>query len=99
LGALWLRLHALSQRGKTINQADLRDTLIALARDGKMHTEMLWKIMDEVHALRATVPDLDPTFDEVLKRKRKERANPAKLAAVIAIYDDITAELRAGSVC
>ena len=66
----------LRQRGKTINQAHLRDTLIALARDGKMHTEMLWKIMDEVHALRATVRDLDPTFAEVLKRKRKREPVP-----------------------
>jgi len=70
----------LRQRGKTINQADLRDTLIALARDGKMHTEMLWKIMDEVHALRATIRDLDSTFDEVLKRKRKERARSSTSA-------------------
>lgn len=86
-------------RRKTINQFELRATLIALAKDGKLHMEMIWKANEEIAALRETVRGLDPTFDDVLKRKKKQEANPAKLREIVALYDDIIARLRAGSVC
>jgi len=86
-------------RRKTINRAELRATLIALTKNGKMHTEELMKLKDEVAALRETVRGLDPTFDDVMKQKRKRQSDPDNIAETLALYDDIIARLRAGSVC
>ena len=62
-----------------IQEGALREVLIALTKNGKMHTEQLMKLKDEVAALRETVRGLDPTFDDVLKEKGKGRAIPTKL--------------------
>ena len=83
----------------TINQARLRTALVCSVLDDKHQAEQIWKLREEVDALRDAVRGLDPTFDDVLKRKRKARSKPAKLAAMLAIYDDIIAKLRAGHVC
>ncbi|MFI5115400.1 MAG: hypothetical protein ACHP8B_01745 [Terriglobales bacterium] len=82
-----------------IKEQELKAVLIALTKNGKMHTGQLMKLKDEVSALRETVRGLDLTFDDVLKQKREKQSDPDNIAETVALYDKIIARLRAGSVC
>jgi len=55
---------------RLINEASLKDVLLALATQSKTQYVMLSSILNELAALRETVRDLDPIFGEVLEQKR-----------------------------
>jgi len=84
-----------------INENALRDALLALAQDGKSHYLMFSEMLTEVAALRDSVRGLDPTFQDVLDQRRRERSaeNVAIVNAVIRGYDEIIQRLKAGEVC
>lgn len=84
-----------------INEASLKDALLALARQSKTQYVMLSSVLNEVAALRETVRGLDPTFADVLEKKRLEagQAQAAIVTAVIQQYDEILRRLERGEVC
>jgi len=55
---------------RLINEASLKDVLLALATQSKTQYVMLSSILNELAALRETVRDLDPIFGGVLEQKR-----------------------------
>jgi hypothetical protein len=84
-----------------INENALRDALLALATDGRSNYVMIASLLRELAALRETVRGLDPTFADILERKRQEAAqNDAEVVeASIVRYDEIIRRLNNGEVC
>jgi len=82
-----------------INEAALRDALLALTEMQKGNDLMNFSLLGEVAALRETVRALDPTFDDVLKQKREEHSTSAELLAALAGCNEIIRRLKAGEVC
>jgi outer membrane protein TolC len=82
-----------------INEPALRDALLALAEQCKTQYFGLSLLIDEIAALRETVRVLDPTFDEVLRKKREEAASDDIRKAAIQQFDEIIQRLKDGEVC
>ena len=84
-----------------INENALRDALLALATDGRSTYVMISSVLNEVTALRETVRGLDPTFAEILEKKRQAAAqsDAEVVKAVIFQYDEIIRRLTSGEVC
>jgi hypothetical protein len=84
-----------------INENALRDALLALATDGRSNYVMISSVLNEVTALRETVRGLDPTFAEILEKKRQAAAqsDAEVVKAVIFQYDEIIRRLTSGEVC
>ncbi len=84
-----------------INENALRDALLALATDGRSNYVMISSVLNELTALRETVRGLDPTFADILERKRQEsvQGDAEVVKTVIAQYDEIIRRLMSGEVC
>jgi hypothetical protein len=84
-----------------INEAALRDALLAMATDLRSQYVVFSSVLAELEALRETVRGLDPTFAEVLEQKRKAalQANEPLAERVTAGYDEIIRRLKSGEVC
>jgi hypothetical protein len=66
-----------------INEAILKDVLIASLAQNKMVYAMVSVALDEVAALQETVRALDPTFSETLEAKRVENSTSAERVALL----------------
>jgi len=86
---------------RMINEANLRDALLAFTADAKSNYVMFSALNTEIEALRETVRALDPTFADVMAQKTKEieAKNAAIVQAVIAGYDEKFRILTEGYVC
>jgi hypothetical protein len=84
-----------------INENALRDTLLALATEGRSNHVMISSVLNELAAIREIVRGLDPTSADVLDQKRQAAAqSEAESArAVIARYDEMIRRLYNGEVC
>jgi hypothetical protein len=84
-----------------INENALRDTLLALATEGRSNHVMISSVLNELAAIREIVRGLDPTSAAVLDQKRQAAAqSEAESArAVIARYDEMIRRLYNGEVC
>jgi hypothetical protein len=84
-----------------INEAALRDALIAIAIGQKASAEQFFSLAVEVAALRDTVRSLDPTFSETFEFRKQEKRNLASpdFLAVTGLCDEIIRQLKAGEVC
>jgi len=79
----------------------LRDVLMALVSGSKNNYIMISAALAELAAAREILSSLDPTFADVLEKKRQqaeaERDSVAK--TVIGQYDAIIQGLKDGDVC
>ncbi len=83
-----------------IKEAELKDTLIALAKSCKLSAQTESSLIIEVGALRETVRALDPTFSENFEHRKEEALaqNAQRIADVIQACDQIVRLLETGYV-
>ena len=84
-----------------INEPALRDALLSLTEIAKGQYELMVSSMVELAALRETVHGLDPTFDDTLAMKRQQALQNTlpSTTGLVAIFDALTRQLKAGDVC
>jgi len=86
---------------KMINEAALRDALLASIEDAKSNYIIFSALNTEIEALRETVRALDPTFADVMAQKMKEieAKNAATVQAVLDGYAEKFRAINEGYVC
>jgi len=77
-----------------VNETVLLDSLVALTVTCKQMYIMLGAVGSECAALRETVRGLDPTFDEVLEKKREATSMSATSAEIGKMLDDAILKLK-----
>jgi hypothetical protein len=82
-----------------INERALRQTLVWLTEQAKLHHEILSCVMDEVAALRQTVRGLDPTFDDVFRERKADFSSAGMRQVAEQEFDDLIRRLKGGEVC
>jgi hypothetical protein len=84
-----------------INETNLRQTLVFLVASLKEQQNAIASLMLELVALREAVRGLDPTFAEVIDRKRKETVLkiPAEVQSGLQEFERLLQLLKDGEVC
>ena len=74
----------------------LQNVLVFLLHQSKGNYEMLSQLIAELRAVRETIRGLDPTFVEVLEKKRKAAARKLQSSeqSVLAVYDAMILEVQ-----
>jgi rubrerythrin len=84
-----------------INETNLRQALIVFATSLKAQHTMIASVLAELVSLREAVRGLDPTFEEVIERTRKETFQ--KIAedtqSHLREYDSLIQLLKDGGIC
>ena len=78
-----------------VNEQVLLESLVALTETSKAQIVMIAGIGSEVAALRETVRALDPTFDDVLAKKREENSFLETARQAVRLLDDAVMRLKA----
>jgi hypothetical protein len=79
-----------------INEAVLRDALLALAQQSKTQYLMISATLAELASVRETVRGLDPTFADVLATKQKQYQEETRevVSNTVALLDQIIERLK-----
>jgi hypothetical protein len=84
-----------------INETKLRETLVTLAMQLKENHIATFSALGELASLREAVRGLDPTFQEVIEKTRKETRQKigAEFQSHLQAYDSLIQRLKDGQVC
>ena len=84
-----------------INETALRETLVVLAMQLKENHIAIFSVLGELASLREAVRGLDPTFEEVIEKTRKETREKMRVdfQSHLQVYDSLIQQLKAGGVC
>ena len=84
-----------------INETALRETLVVLAMQLKENHIAIFSALGELASLREAVRGLDPTFEEVIEKTRKETREKMRVdfQSHLQVYDSLIQQLKAGGVC
>jgi hypothetical protein len=79
-----------------MNEAFLKDALLALAQQSKTQYIMISASLNELAAVRETIRGLDPTFADVLATKQKQYQEETRevVSGTVALLDQIIERLK-----
>jgi len=84
-----------------INETNLREALVVFATQLKENHIAIFSVLGELASLREAVRGLDPTFEEVIEKTRKETRQKihVEFQSHLQEYDSLIQRLKAGEVC